>query len=158
MVFFSVSLSIIPSSCCNGNIFFSLFFPLKIFFLNWRTALQYCFFSEQQCESGISIHIFSPSLASLLHPILFLLVIIEHRAELSPYYAAVSQWISVLHMVVYVCQCYSFNSSHPLLPHFCTTFSLHILSQFFVLPYSSSHSIFSTYNALILNFFYNLTQ
>ena len=34
-------------------------------------------------------------------------------------YTAASHWLSILSMVLYMCQCYSLNSSHPLLAPLC---------------------------------------
>ena len=45
----------------------------------------------------------------------------------SLYYIAASHWLSILHMVVYVAQCFFLNSSHPLLPPLCPQIrSLHL--------------------------------
>ena len=69
----------------------------------------------QQCESAICRHISPPSWASLLlpHPI----QLSHHRASSwAPYVIPQVPTSSVLRMVVYIWQCYSLNSSHPLLP------------------------------------------
>ena len=70
----------------------------------------------QQHESVINIYI--PSILSLppitpSHP---------SRSSQSPRlsslcYTSASHWLSILHMVMYMCQCYSLNSSYPLLSH-----------------------------------------
>ena len=40
---------------------------------------------------------------------------------------AASHWLSTLHMVVYICQCYSLSFSRPLIPHLCSHVgSLHL--------------------------------
>jgi len=42
-----------------------------------------------------------------------------HRALASPHHALNSHWLSILHMVIYMFQCYSLKTSHPLLPLLC---------------------------------------
>ena len=63
-------------------------------------------------------------------------VITEHWAELLCYTAA-SHQLSILHMVMYICQCYSLNSSHPLLPLLST--SLLSVSESLFLPCKLVH-------------------
>ena len=42
-----------------------------------------------------------------------------HRALASQHHTLNSHWLSILHMVIYMFQCYSLKSSHPLLPLLC---------------------------------------
>ena len=55
----------------------------------------------------------------LLHPTL-LSAVTEHKVEL-PVLQAMSHYLSVniLHMVLYIFQCYSLSVTHPLLPPLC---------------------------------------
>ena len=72
-------------------------------------ALQCCVSVVHQCEAAVHIPL---SRASLSPPTR----LGYHSTELS-----------VLHMVVYMCRCYSLNSSHPLLPPLCPhAHSLHL--------------------------------
>ena len=56
----------------------------------------------------------------------------SQSTELSSlYYTAASHWPSISHVTVYICQHYSLNSSHPLLPLLCPqvhTIHLHLYS------------------------------
>ena len=72
----------------------------------------------QQCELAICIHIYSPLLSLPPTP--------SHSSRLSQstqlsslWYSTTLDQLSVLHMVLYICQCYSLNLSHPLLPSLC---------------------------------------
>ena len=71
-----------------------------------------CWFLQH--ESATSIPVSPPSRFSLptpLHP-----TRLSQSAELSSLcYTTASHWPSVLHMVIYIFQCYSLSSSHPLL-------------------------------------------
>ena len=56
-----------------------------------------------------------PALPSLSHPSRW-----SQSTELiSLCYAAASHQLSILHLVVYICQCYSLSTSQPLLPALC---------------------------------------
>ena len=69
----------------------------------------------QQCESAICRHISPPSSASLLLPLPIHLG--HHRtSSRAPYIIQQAPTSSVLHMVVYIWQCYSLSSPHPPLP------------------------------------------
>ena len=72
----------------------------------------------QQCESATGIHMSPPSWTHLPpHPT----SLSCHRAlSLSSLcHIAISHWLSVLHMVMCMFQCYSFKLSHPLFPPLC---------------------------------------
>ena len=61
------------------------------------------------------------------HPISVLQVITEPQAELPVLYGRFLLAICFTHGSVYICQCYSFNLSHPLLPPLCPqVLSLHL--------------------------------
>ena len=71
-----------------------------------------------QLKSAIGILMSPPSQTS--HPIPPLCVVTEHRlSSLSP--TANAQWLSILliHIVIYMSQCYSLNSLHLILPFLC---------------------------------------
>ena len=93
------------------------------FIFNWRIIFYNIVLisAVQQCEPAISIQIFSTSWASLPH---------THTHTLPPShpsrwsqstrlssvcYTATSQYLLALHMVMYIFQCYSLSSSHPIL-------------------------------------------
>ena len=82
---------------------------------------QYCArFCIHQNESAIGIHTFLPSWTSLPSPIPFHPSRFSQSTGLSSlHYIANSYWWSLLHMVVYMFQCYSLNSSHLLPPLMC---------------------------------------
>ena len=88
-----------------------------LFILIWRMiALQY---SVGFCCTTVEIrykYTYVPSPLNLLptlHHILALYVVTEHRFELPVLYSIFSL-VSSLHMVIYMFQCCSLNSSHPL--------------------------------------------
>jgi len=72
--------------------------------------------SAVQLESAVSRQMSPPSWTSLppSHPTPQ--GVTEHQAELPASYGSFPLAI-YLHMAVYMLQCYSVNSSHPLLPH-----------------------------------------
>ena len=77
----------------------------------------------QQHESPVNINIFSLlSLPPSLSPSPFG----HHRALSTLCYAAPSHQLPVLHMVVYICRCYSLSSSRFLLPLHPQVLSLHL--------------------------------
>ena len=99
---------------------FILFF--KVIF-NWRIiALQCCIFSTiHQHESAIGIHMAPPSWTSVPPPI-------PHhppsRLSQGTWLSTLPHttnfhWLSILQLVIYMFQCYSLNSSHPLNPPLC---------------------------------------
>ena len=59
-----------------------------------------------------------PSQASVPHPPHLTPLVITELS--SSCYIAASHWLFILHMVVYVCQCYSLSLFHPLFPTLCT--------------------------------------
>ena len=99
---------------------FLYFFKYIFIYFNWRLiTLQYCIgFAIHQHESAMGVHVFPilnpPShLPShpihLGHPSAPALSTLSHALNLD--------WRSVLHMIIYMFQCYSLKSSHPsLLP------------------------------------------
>ena len=71
----------------------------------------------QQGDSAICMHISPPSWTSLPTPHPSPLG--QHRASVEfpmLYIALICKYLFILHMVMYMFQCYSLNSSHPLLP------------------------------------------
>ena len=73
----------------------------------------------QQCESAISIHTPPPSWGSLPH-----LPSHPSRSSQRTYPSslcstAACRWLSISHVVMCICQHYSPNSFHPLLPSLC---------------------------------------
>ena len=95
-------------------------------FLNWSIIALHCCISFcytplwiSYMYTYITLHLESPSHATTQIPPYW--VITEHGAEFG--------W---LHMVVYICQSYFLNSSHPLLPTLCLQvhpLSLHLFSH-----------------------------
>ena len=74
-------------------------------------------FAIHQYESAIGIHVSAPSEA----PSHLLLQSISPGCHRAPALGALhhtsnSHWLSILDMVMYIFQCYSLKSSHPLLP------------------------------------------
>ena len=72
-------------------------------------------------ESAIGIH-YVRSLLNLSPtslPIPPLLVVTEHQVWTSCVHTANSHWLSILHVIMYMFLCYSFNLSLPLLPLLC---------------------------------------
>ena len=71
-----------------------------------------------------------------------------------------SHWLSILHKLMYMFPCYSFYSSHPLLPtHYTVSIGLFSMSSYPLLPYKWAHqyclSRFYIY-ALICNICFSL--
>ena len=71
-----------------------------------------------------------------------------------------SHWLSILHKLMYMFPCYSFHSSHPLLPtHYTVSIGLFSMSSYPLLPYKWAHqyclSRFYIY-ALICNICFSL--
>ena len=82
-------------------------------------ALQYCdFFAIQRYESAMGAHVFPhPELLSHLPPHHIPLGGPRALALSALFRAPNLDWSSILHMVIYMFQCYSLKSSHPrLLP------------------------------------------
>ena len=102
----------------NKNITFWVRFLINFF--NWRKiALQCC---DGFCCKTTQISHHYTCITSHLSvppsPIPPLWIITEHLTG-SLCYIATSHQLSVLHMVVYICLCYFFHSSHSLLPPLC---------------------------------------
>jgi len=90
-------------------------------FLNWRIiTVQYRFVF---CLTTMWISHKCTYITSLLKDLLTpnsippLYVVTEYQVELPLFYSNFP--IAILHMVMYMFQCYSFNLSHPLLPSLC---------------------------------------
>ena len=92
---------------------------LKLVYFNLRIiTFQYCDgFAIHQHELATGIHVSSPILnappTSLPTP--FLWIVREHWLWVPCFMPSNSHWSSVLHMVMYMFQCYSLKSSHSLL-------------------------------------------
>ena len=86
---------------------------------NWISYTQTHVHTHTHTHTHIYTHAYNPSLLDLppkSNPF---------RSSWSPElsalcYRAAPHWLSILHMVVYICQCSSLNSSHTLLPLLCT--------------------------------------
>ena len=109
----------------EGHFFFFFFFWLSIcifvllsfkFIFNWRIiAFNTGLLSAvQQRESDASIHIYPPSGASLPTS-----KSSRSTGRSSLGYIAPSHWLSILHMAMYISQCYFLILSHPLLSLVC---------------------------------------
>ena len=74
-----------------------------------------------QHESAIGVHIYPLSLELPFHlpPHLTYLGCYRALDMSSLHHTAISTGYVILHMVMYMFQCYSLNSSHPLLPCLC---------------------------------------
>ena len=103
-------------------------------------------------ESISYMYTYIPSLLDLpLTPtlILSIQVITEHRAELLALSSRFS-WLCVLHLVVYICQPQSPNSSHPSILHLMST-SLISMSASLFLPCKQVHLYhFSRFHIYVL--------
>ena len=101
---------------------YCLIYPLicsfAFIFFNWRIiTLQYC---AGFCHTSTWIshrYAYVPSLPSPFpsHPSR----LVQSRYLSSLNHTANSRWPSILHMVMYMFQCYSLNSSHALFPLLC---------------------------------------
>ena len=105
-----------------------------------------CLFLLYNKVNQLYIYIY-PHIPSLLHlpptlPIPSLYVDTNHRADL-PVLCGCSRWLSILHLVVYICQCHSLTSSQlPLpLPRFRKSI-LYLCIFIPVLPLGSSEPYF----------------
>ena len=100
---------------------FVVFFKC-IFYLEDNGFIVLCFCCTPVWGSCMYAHIpFLSSLTLTSHPSR----LSQHRAEPAVLHGSFPP--SVLHMVVYMCRCYSLNSSHPLLPPLCPhAHSLHL--------------------------------
>ena len=82
---------------------------LKILYFNWRIiTLQYCsFFAIHQPESAMGAHVphIPPHCIPLGCP--------RPPALSALLYASNLHWSSILHMIIYMFQCYSLKLSHP---------------------------------------------
>ena len=100
------------------------------FVFNWRIiALQssvgFCHTTTQISHKCTHVPSFL-NLSSTLRPIPPLQVVKEYQVGL-PVYIETSHWLSMSHAAVYMFQCYSLGSSHPLLPTQCLQVSsLHL--------------------------------
>ena len=56
--------------------------------------------------------------------------------------SAASHWLSILHMIVYICQCYLLNSFHPFLPPLCSKSVLYVCISIPALQIGSSVPLF----------------
>ena len=109
---------------------FLKFFKYKFIYFNWSLiTLQYCIgFAIYQHESATGIHVF-PILntTSLLPPCT---IPLGHPSALAPsiqYHASNLDWRFVSYMILYMFQCHSPKSSHPLpLPQSPTDCSIHL--------------------------------
>ena len=102
---------------------------LNLFIFNLRIiALQYCVgFAIHQHELATGMHMSPPFRTSLPSPSLrpphhsTSLSLSQSTGLSSLHHTAYSQWLSALHMVIYMFQCYSLNSFSPLLSSLCLT-------------------------------------
>ena len=118
-------------NCSNEELYFSLF----ICFSNWRIiTLQYCDGSHH--HSCVMVH--RSAWISLRYTCVPSILNLPSHLPPQPippgcqralalgalYHTSNSHWLSVLHMVIYMFQCYSLKSSYPLLlplsPKFCS--------------------------------------
>ena len=98
-------------ACCVVWFFFFIYLKLKA---NYNIVLVSAI---HQHGSAMDLHMFPPSWAFLPPPIPSQ----PSRLSLSPgltslSHTANSHWLSILHMIVYMCPWYCLHSSHPLLP------------------------------------------
>ena len=108
-------------------------FPFLLFFkfiFNWRIILYNIMLAPaiKQCESAISIHMSAPCGVSLPPPTLSPSSKLSQSPRLNTLcHSASSHKLSILYVVMYMSQCYSFNLSHPLLSPMCPqVFSIYI--------------------------------
>ena len=97
------------------------FFKLYLFLI-WGYLLYNIVLVSAICqyESNTNIHMPSPSWASLPLPTQPTLLGCHSAPVLSSLcHIANSPWLSILHMVMYMFQCCSLNSSHPVLHPLC---------------------------------------
>jgi len=85
-------------------------------------------FAIHQCEPVMSVHVFPhPEQPSQLPPHPIPLGCPRALAVSALLHASNLHWSSILHMVIYMFQCYSLKSSHPrLLPHSPKVCCLHL--------------------------------
>ena len=88
-----------------------------VYFLSWDTYNIVKDFARRQHEWAVGIHMSPLSCTHLpsspaSHPFRWS----QSTGLSSLHHAANSHWLSILHMVMYMFQCYSLKSSHPLLP------------------------------------------
>ena len=122
----------------------TFFFHLYIYF-NWRiVTLQYC---HGICHTSVWIshrHTCVPSvlnLPSASFPIPSFQVVRVPALD-ALHHTSNSHWSSILHMLMYMFQCYSLNLSHPLLSTLCQWVCFLHLGLYFI-PANSSTYIFS---------------
>ena len=105
------------------------FFFKKFIYFNWRLLLYniVMVFALHSHESAMGIHVFpilntpptSLPIPVQRHPSTPALITLSHASNLD--------WRSISHRIIYMFQCYSLKSSHPLLlPQSPTVFSLHL--------------------------------
>ena len=96
----------------------TLFLIINLFIFTWRvTALQYCVGFCHTSKWITGIYMFPPSWTpSQLPP--HLIPPGCHRAPglCSLHHTADSHWLSILHVVIHICQCCSLSASYPLPP------------------------------------------
>ena len=102
----------------------------KFIYFNWRLiTLQYCTgFAIYQHESATGVHVF-PILnpLSLLPPCTITLGHLSAPAPSIQYHASNLDWQFVSYLIVYMFQCHSLKSSHPLpLPQSLKVCSIHL--------------------------------
>ena len=110
------SSSIIRALILHFNAFFS-FLKFKFIYFNWRIiTLQYCIgFAIHQHESATGVHVFpSPEPSSHLPPHTISLGHSSAPASSVLYPASNLDWRFISYMIVYMFQCHSPKSSHPL--------------------------------------------
>ena len=97
----------------------AVFYFFSLIYFNWRIIALQCCVGFCHPSTWISHrYTYVPSLLDL--PATFHTSRLSQSPRLSSlYYTATSHQLSVLHMVIYICQCYSLSLSHPLLPPLC---------------------------------------
>ena len=108
----------------------SLFFKYKFIYFNWRLIpLQYCIgFATHQHESTTGVYVFPILNPSSHHPPhTFTLGHPSASASGILYPASTLDWLFISFMILYMFQCHSPKSSHPLLlPQSPTDCSIHL--------------------------------